>query len=308
MITTFSAPGKINIFFKVGSLQQDGYHDVASVYQAVELREQVSIRPAEKWTVTVEGSITDAHLAEVPTDESNLVVKAAKAVAALADITSPHPVSFNIHKAVPVAGGMGGGSADAAAAVLAVNEMWCTGISREKLLQVSASLGADVPFAIMGGTAIGVGRGDVLRAIENVQQLHWVLIPCHVGLSTPAVYKRLDELRAQRGEDPHAMASVEEPSELIDALVRGDLNQISSLIHNDLQEAAIDLMPSLQQTIDAGISAGALVGVVSGSGPTVALLAQSKAHAEAIAEQMTSAGHLALPTWGPSVGAKAESN
>ena len=308
MKANYSAPGKINIYFKVGSLLADGYHDVASVYQAVDLRETVLVEAAEAWQVAVEGNISDVHISEVPTDETNLVVKAAKALAPVAQLANPHPVNFVITKNVPVAGGMCGGSADAAAALLAVNDLWCTGVPAKKLLQTSAALGADVPFAILGGTAIGLGRGDQLKPIDDVHKLHWVLVACEGGLSTPAVYKRLDELRAARGENPSAMSPVSEPLDLIDALVGGDIEQIALLMHNDLQEAAIDLMPSLQQTIDAGVAAGALVGMVSGSGPTVAFLARSQQSAAEIAADLILAGHSALPTWGPSAGAKAESN
>lgn len=307
-MTTYSAPGKINIFFEVGSLLPDGYHDVASVYQAVDLREKVSVQIADQWAVAVEGSISDSHLDDVPTDETNLVVKAAKVVASLAQLPNPQPINFKINKSVPVAGGMGGGSADAAAAVLAVNDFWCTGVSNEKLLQAAADLGADVPFAMMGGTAFGWGRGDQLKAIENVKQLHWVLVTCEGGLSTPAVYKRLDELRAARGEDPTAMAPLAEPQQLFEALVNGDVQQIANLIHNDLQEAAIDLKPSLQLTLDAGLAAGALAGMVSGSGPTIAFLAGSAQSAQSIATSLATSGFNALATWGPSAGAKAESN
>lgn len=307
-MTTYSAPGKINIFFEVGSLLPDGYHDVASVYQAVDLREQVSVQVADHWSVAVEGNFSDSHLSDVPTDENNLVVKAAKVVANLAELPNVHPVHFKISKSVPVAGGMGGGSADAAAAVMAVNDYWCTGISDDDLLQGAAALGADVPFAMMGGTAFGWGRGDQLKAIDNVQKLNWVLVTCDHGLSTPAVYKRLDELRAARGEDATAMPALGEPKELFAALVTGDVLQIAKLIHNDLQEAAIDLIPSLQNTLDAGLAAGALAGMVSGSGPTIAFLASSVEQAHSIAASLASSGFNALATWGPSAGAKAESN
>lgn len=305
---TVSAPGKINIYFAVGPLRADGYHEVVSIYQALDLRDEVTVTASEAWQVQVSGTISADQLAGVPTGESNLVVRAAKSLAEAADIANPHPVSFEISKSVPVAGGMGGGSADAAAALVATNELWCTGISDEQLIQSAAQLGADVPFALLGGTALGTGIGDDLQALEGVQRLHWVLVANDGGLSTPSVYQRLDELRAARGEDPVAVTIPESPELLIKALQSGDAAIVATYLHNDLQEAAVDLMPQLAETMAAGLAAGALAAIVSGSGPTVAMLAQNEDSATSIANQLSIQGYTAIPTFGPAAGTIMEAN
>lgn len=297
-----SAPGKINIFFKVGSLQQNGFHEVLSIYQALDLRETVSVSVADNWQVSVSGALSAEQIAAVPTGEENLVVRAAKSIAELAGLENPHPVNFEITKNVPVAGGMGGGSADAAAALLAVDELWCTGVDGEALLHKAAELGADIPFALIGGTAVGVGKGDDLEPIDDVKQLHWVLVPMDAGLSTPRVYAKLDEIRAARGENPGLIATPSKPRELISALQFGDAREVAKYLHNDLQEAAVALMPELSITMHAGLAAGALAAMVSGSGPTVAMLAESEAAAESIAKHLAFEGYIAIPTHGPAKG------
>ena len=168
-----SAPGKINIFFKVGALKSDGYHDVLSVYQALDIRETVKVADSSRWRVSVSGALSEEQIAAVPTGEDNLVVRAAKSIGQLANLTRVSELSFEITKNVPVAGGMGGGSADAAAAMLAVDELWDTQVDGEALMKAAAELGADIPFALLGGTAIGIGRGDKLDPIDDVQKLHW---------------------------------------------------------------------------------------------------------------------------------------
>ena len=303
-----TAPGKINIFFKVGALKNDGYHDVLSVYQALDLRETVSVASAQDWRVEVSGEISAEQIAAVPTGEDNLVVRAAKSIAQLAGLENPHPINFEIIKNVPVAGGMGGGSADAAAALLAVNELWCTQVDYQALLNSAAELGADIPFALLGGTAIGVGKGDELETIDGVQKLHWVLVPMDAGLSTPRVYAKLDEIRTSRGEDPEKVVTPIKPRELISALQVGDAREVAKHLHNDLQEAAVALMPELSVTMQAGLAAGALAAMVSGSGPTVAMLAESEEAAESIANQLSFDGYTAIPTFGPATGTLLEHN
>ena len=296
---TASAPGKTNLFFAVGPLQEDGFHDVASVYLALDLREEVTVTPAASWSVSVTGNVSADQIASVPTDESNLVVKAAKHVAELAGVDA-QPVSFTINKHVPVAGGMGGGSADAAAALAAVDALWCTGV--EEKLSESVELGADVPFALAGGIAIGLGRGEVLTQIEAVRPIHLVLVTSDEGLSTPAVYRRLDELRAARGIDPKHAAEATVPADLIRALQTGDQTALASLLKNDLQEAALDLRPDLKKSIDAGLAAGAIAGFVSGSGPTIAFLVADADGAESLAQKLHIEGYRALAASGPAAG------
>ena len=305
---TASAPGKINIFFACGALQPDGFHEVASVYLALNLRERVSVSLSQTWAVTVQGEISAEHLAGVPTDESNLVVRAAKLVAKIAKIDAPTPLHFVIDKAVPVAGGMGGGSADAAAAMVAANEIWLAGLSFETLVAESGRLGADVPFALAGEVAVGLGRGEQLRSIHATKPLHWVLVANDGGLSTPTVYRHLDELRSAQQVDPTKVSAPSVPALLEQAIMNGDAHALAGLMRNDLEAAAVDLMPTLAQTIEAGVAAGALAGMVSGSGPTVALLAESENSAESIANYLAIQGYTAITAVGPAAGTILESN
>ena len=297
---TASAPGKTNLFFAVGPLLEDGFHDVASVYLALDLREEVTVSQAETWSVSVSGNISAEQIASVPTGEDNLVVLAAKHVAKLANVPA-QPTAFAIEKHVPVAGGMGGGSADAAAALVAVNALWRTGV--ESQLIDSVELGADVPFALAGGIAIGLGRGEVLTQIDAVPELNLVLVTSDKGLSTPAVYKRLDELRAARGVDPKLAEAALVPEDLIRALQGGDQAAIAAVLRNDLQEAALDLRPDLAKTIEDGLAAGALTGFVSGSGPTIAFLVADADSAETVAQRLHIQGYRALAAAGPTSGA-----
>lgn len=281
---TASAPGKINLYFAVGPKLANGYHEVCSVYLALNLRESVSVSKSDSYKLSVTPGTSG-----VPLDESNLVVKAAK-------LYTDEPLTINIEKRVPVAGGMGGGSADAAAAALAVQAL--TG----KQAQDLTPLGADVPFAAMGGLALGLGVGEKLTSISTSLELHVVLITNEGGLSTPTVYGKLDELREAANlvpsENPIA------PTELIEALENGDVSEVVRHIHNDLQWAALELKPGLQETIDMALAAGALTAIVSGSGPTVFAIAESAEHASKIAAAF---GKRAIVTSGPSAGARIES-
>ena len=305
---TASAPGKINIFFKVGALNSDGYHDVLSIYQALDIRETVTVSDSSRWKVSVSGALSEEQIAAVPTGEDNLVVRAAKSIGQLAALTRIPELGFEITKNVPVAGGMGGGSADAAAAMMAVDDLWETHVDGEALIKAAAELGADIPFALLGGTAIGIGRGDKLDPIDEVQKLHWVLVPMDAGLSTPRVYAKLDEMRAAKGQDPTLVPTPQVPHELIDALVNGDAREVAKHLHNDLQDAAVSLMPELSVTMDAGLAAGALAAMVSGSGPTIAMLAESEEAAESIANRLAFEGYIAIPTFGPAKGTLLEKN
>lgn len=292
------APGKINVSFEVGGVAPDGYHPVASVYQAVSCVEDVWARPADGYSIAVTG---DVDVSGVPLDDTNLALRAARLVAQVAGWNGG--VHLDIHKGVPVAGGMGGGSADAAAALVAVNELIDAGLSPLELQQLGADLGADVPFAVLGGTAIGTGRGDELAPALVRGRFDWVLVPSGEGLSTPAVYGELDRLRSLPDISPEYGTPQADPA-VLQALRAGDPAGLAAVLHNDLQQAAVSLRPSLARLLRDGEDAGALAGVVSGSGPTVAFLAADAGAADVLAETLTAAGHSAIAAHGPVPGAR----
>lgn len=300
-----TAFGKINLFFKVGPLQENGYHQVASLYQAVNLPETVIAEVAPDWEVAVTGNIDASHLKGVPTNRNNLVVKAAKAAGAALRFKRVPRLSFTIHKNVPVAGGMGGGSADAAAAILAAESAWGRKLSTAERFSVAAELGADVPFSMLGGSAIGVGTGHELDPIEQRSVLHWILVPNDFGLSTPAVYAELDRLRDMRGDNPKWVPEAQVNQLLVEALRQGaGAEDIAPLLHNDLQEAAVSLRPELQDILDLEERAMALRAIISGSGPTIAMLARDANDAHAIASRLQTFGQQAIVTTSPAGGAQ----
>jgi 4-diphosphocytidyl-2-C-methyl-D-erythritol kinase len=263
------APGKINVFLKVGTLLEDGYHDVAIAYQAVSLYEDVRAYPANDFSVSITGTV---ELSRVPTDASNIAIRAAQLLAHRTGYRKG--VRLEIDKHVPVTGGMGGGSADAAATLLACDALWGTQLPREEMLSLAAELGADVPFAFTGGTAIGTGRGDLLSPALAKGNFQWVLALADFGLSTPEVYSELDRHRDRHAQDifPAPIApSVD--ADVLQALRAGDPHMLAETLYNDLQAPALHLEPSLASVLELGEESGALAGVVSGSGPTVAFLA-----------------------------------
>jgi 4-diphosphocytidyl-2-C-methyl-D-erythritol kinase len=263
------APGKINVFLKVGALLDDGYHDVAIAYQAVSLYEDVRAYAADDFSVELTGTV---ELSRVPTDGSNIAIKAARLLARTTGYRGG--VRLHIDKHVPVTGGMGGGSADAAATLLACDTLWGTQVPREQMLELASQLGADVPFALTGGTAIGTGRGDQLSPALAKGQFQWVLVLADFGLSTPAVYNELDQHRDRHAQDIFpASTTPTVDTNVLQALRAGDPHMLADTLYNDLQAPALHLQPSLSQVLELGEKNGALAGVVSGSGPTIAFLA-----------------------------------
>ena len=262
------APGKINVFLKVGSLLPDGYHDVAIAYQAVSLYEEVRAYPADDFSVAIAGTV---ELSRVPTDGSNIAIRAARLLARKTGYRGG--AHLEIGKHVPVTGGMGGGSADAAATLLACDALWGTDLPREQMLALATELGSDVPFAFTGGTAIGTGRGDQLSPALAQGQFQWVLAVADFGLSTPAVYSELDRHRDRHSQDIFP-ASVQPfvDANVLQALRAGDPHQLAETLYNDLQAPALHLEPSLASVLELGEENGALAGIISGSGPTIAFL------------------------------------
>ncbi|MCL2467113.1 MAG: 4-(cytidine 5'-diphospho)-2-C-methyl-D-erythritol kinase [Micrococcales bacterium] len=274
------APGKVNLSLRAAAPGPDGYHPLVTVFQAVSVYEDVVATAADDITVSMTGTGDQI----VPTDSSNLAVRAAQLLASRAGISDG--VHLHIDKRVPVAGGMAGGSADAAAALVATDELWGTGASREDLLDLGRQLGADVPFALMGHTAVGTGRGDMLTPAMVVGEFHWALAFAEHGLSTPRVFSALDDLRGDEVPESDPDSDIE----LMQALRTGDPHALGEALHNDLQPAALHLLPDLGRTVQTARDAGALGVVVCGSGPTVAALGRNRAHAQVVAASLTLAG------------------
>jgi 4-diphosphocytidyl-2-C-methyl-D-erythritol kinase len=294
------APGKINVFLKVGAVMDDGYHDVATAYQAVSLYEDVRAFPADDFSVSFGGSIDTR---DVPVDGSNLAIRAARLLARKAGYRAG--VRLEIDKHVPVAGGMGGGSADAAATLLACDALWGTELGREELLALAARLGADVPFALTGGTAIGTGRGDQLSPALAKGQFQWVLVLADYGSSTPSVYSELDRHRDRHAQDIFpAQTQPMVDTDVLQALRAGDPHMLAETLYNDLQAPALHLSPTLAQVLEIGEANGALSGIVSGSGPTIAFLAADLDSALELQIALSAARYKVVRATGPVHGAR----
>ncbi|HNM86328.1 MAG TPA: 4-(cytidine 5'-diphospho)-2-C-methyl-D-erythritol kinase [Mycobacterium sp.] len=276
---TVRVPGKVNLYLAVGDRRDDGYHELTTVFHAVSLFDEVTVRTADVMSLDLVGE----GAGEVPVDERNLAWQAAEL---LADHVGRAPdVAITIDKAIPVAGGMAGGSADAAAVLVAINALWEQGVPRRDLHALAAQLGSDVPFALHGGTALGTGRGEELTTVLARNTFHWVLAFGSGGLSTAKVFAEIDELRAVG--NPPRLAEVEP---VLGALAAGDAAELAPLLGNELQAAALSLDPDLRRTLRAGTAAGALAGIVSGSGPTCAFLCASAAAAVDVGAELAGAG------------------
>ncbi len=276
---TVRVPGKVNLFLGVGDRRDDGYHELATVFHAVSLYDDITVRTADVLALRLVGE----GAGEVPVDERNLAWQAA---ALMADHVGRAPdVEITIEKSIPVAGGMAGGSADAAGVLVAMNALWELGVPRRDLHAMAAQLGSDVPFALHGGTALGTGRGEELATVLARNTFHWVLAFGATGLSAAAVYAEIDRLRGT-GAPPR----LADPEALLTALSAGDPHALAPLLGNDLQPAALSLAPELRRTLRAGGEAGALAGVVSGSGPTCAFLCDTAEAAVGVGAELAGAG------------------
>ncbi|CAL8896960.1 4-(cytidine 5'-diphospho)-2-C-methyl-D-erythritol kinase [Kocuria varians] len=332
-VVTASAPAKTNLSLHVGSPTPDGYHPLETLFLALDLRETVTatLEPAlarrgNGITVSVaaeagsayERMVEDgsARLSDIPLDGSNLVVRAALAVCEALAVPVPG-IALSISKAVPVAGGMGGGSADAAAALLAVNHLVAehagvAPLSGQDLHRIAATLGADVPFMLLGGAAIGRGTGTELESVPAPAPLHLVVVPQDQGLSTPAVYRQWDEAHtvvnaeaAPHGGAPTRSGVVPDPvpADVLEALAAGDVDELAARVRNDLQAPAIRLLPELETLLDHGVELGAVMGWVSGSGPTVCFLVRSADAARRLVADFDREQRRAIAVTGPATGA-----
>lgn len=295
MTYTVRAPAKINLHLGVGGPRADGFHPLLTVYQAVGICDDVTVSRSAGWSlgVTVPDWIDPD---DVPVTGDNIVDRAARLLAAHHGIDAKAEVS--IAKSIPIAGGMAGGSADAAAALVALDRLWEVDTSDDDLLRIAAELGSDVPFALIGGTALGTGRGELVESVTDAATWWWVAVVSAEGMSTPAVYRHFDEL------NPDADPTPPDADDLLQAIDSGDVHALAATLRNDLQPAAFDLRPDLADVIAFGEAEGALRGIVSGSGPTCVFLNESADAAREVATAFGENGHeVVLVSHGPVAGA-----
>ena len=287
------AAAKINLHLGVGAVRDDGYHELCTIYHAISIYDEVAADESRSWRLdTHTHPYVDKYA--VPTTGDNIVTRAAFLLAGLHDV-APH-AEVVVDKAIPVAGGLAGGSADAAATLVVLDRLWDLNTPGEQLHELAAQLGSDVPFALLGGTAHGTGRGEAVEPVADTGEWWWVVVPQREGLSTPEVYRHFDDMVPDAG-------SPASPRRVIDALVSGDPRELAHALHNDLQRPVFDLRPDLRALISLGESEGALRGMISGSGPTCVFLCESESHADTVADGLRYTGHVtALTATGPAPG------
>ena len=277
---TVEVPAKINLALGVAPLGADSFHELITVFHAVSLFDTVTAKPgSDGVSLNIEGHGSET----LPVDDSNLAVRAAKLLASHHGIDAS--VNLHIVKRIPISGGMAGGSADAAGTLIACDRLWETSTSREDLAVLAAELGSDVTFSLHGGTALGSGRGEVLTSVITTGEYHWVIALAEGGLSTPHVYREFDRLQVARPS-----GALEVPTELLQALRAGDCVQLGSALSNDLEGAALSVMPALSKTLQVGLDLGAIGAMISGSGPTCVFLARSHDHSVNLAASLSGAG------------------
>ena len=292
---TVQVPAKVNLQLSVGPKESDGYHQVVTVFQAISLFDNIKISEADQFSIAVSGDYTNG----IPLDQSNLVYKAIELMAE--EFETDKNLEVSIQKSIPIAGGMAGGSADAAAVLFGIDQLYRLGLSKDELSEIARKLGSDVPFMLHGGTAVGRGHGDEITPALSRGTYHWVIAVSSTGLATPAVYAECDRLRT--GLDIKAPTLNDE---LLQAILSGDATRVGKSLSNDLQAAACSIRPALRLILDTGQEYGALGGVVSGSGPSVAFLVADEDHSLDLAVALTSSGVVGsvARAQGPVTGAK----
>jgi 4-diphosphocytidyl-2-C-methyl-D-erythritol kinase len=287
MSVTVRAPAKINLHLGVGPGRDDGYHELATVYQAIGLYDDVTATEAPGWSVTMTVS-GELDASGVPLGEDNIAIRAGRA------LTEHHGVDLSAHlaiaKSIPVAGGLAGGSADAAATLVALDRLWDAGTTDDDLLDLAGQLGSDVPFALIGGTAHGTGRGEVVEPLTDAGTYWWVVLPAHEGLSTPSVYAEFDRLHPDLPVGVHH----DEPPGLLHALEGGDALVVAQWLRNDLQTPALSLRPELGDRLTLVEQQGAVAALLSGSGPTVLGLAADQDEARELRLALTESGQVTV--------------
>jgi 4-diphosphocytidyl-2-C-methyl-D-erythritol kinase len=266
---------KLNLFLRVIGRRPDGYHEIESIFHGVSLADEMHIRPTEDDGVNIEMRGASGPISEEIDLENNLAYLAARSL--IDRGITPTGLRIDIEKNIPIAGGLGGGSSNAAGVLVALNELWGAGLGSEDLNDVGASVGSDVPYCLVGGTMLATARGEKLTSLPSPTEIHFVLGISNIPLLTKDVYERWDHLGAEPGDGSASMTL---------ALGAGDPYEVGQLLHNDLEPAAFSLRPELQDSKDAISNAGALGAALTGSGPTLFGLASDAEHAREIASKI----------------------
>lgn len=294
-------PAKVNLVLGVGPRRVDGFHDLATVYYALDLHDELVVRNRDDGRIVLTITGSQPSLGRLPVDGRNLVVRAAQL---LADrFTHRRGADITLHKNIPLTAGLAGGSSDAAATLVACNALWGLGLEPADLLPIAAELGSDVPFCLLGGAVLGSGRGELVTALPVTGVQHWVLVLAHGELSTPAMFAALDRVRDRGTAGPPTTAV---PPNLLSALADGDVAGIGAAMTNDLEPVALAARPDLSRVLETARAAGAAGALVSGSGPTCAVLAHDAESAERLADVLRAArvGRQVVVTTGPALGAR----
>jgi len=285
------ARAKINLFLSVGPRRQDGYHDIRSVMQSLELCDELFFRRTDSSGGRITLRCSDGRL---PSGEQNLVWRAVEAFAGETGVMEEGGVEVFINKRIPVGAGLAGGSADAAAALLAMNNIWELELSLAEIEGIAARVGSDVPFCLRGGTAMVTGRGEKVEPLEPLPSFQVVLASPGEQAPTAEVYKRFDSVAGESG-----LPSKEELERMLSALLegvkKGDFEAISANLHNSLESATI-ARDQVEQYKNTALEAGAAAALMTGSGPAVFALARSLEEAAEVAWELEKTAPITIIT------------
>ncbi len=266
---------KVNLFLRVLGRREDRYHELETILHGISLADEIDVTATDSKDVEIDMELGPALAGDMPEREDNLMWHAARALIAKGAVN--RGVRVRLIKHIPIGAGLGGGSGNAAGALVALNELWAAGLDYDDLVAMAASVGSDVPYCIDGGTSLATARGESLTPLPSPAEMWFVLGVSRVPLHTREVYEAWDDL-GQRGDSSAAAMTM--------ALGAGDVAEVASLLHNDLEPAAFVLRPELQAKRAALVEAGALGASLSGSGPTVFGVARNEAHAAEVAARV----------------------
>jgi 4-diphosphocytidyl-2-C-methyl-D-erythritol kinase len=270
---------KINLFLRVVGQRADGFHELESIFHGVGLADEMRMTLNHSRRVDVEMHPAGGFQGKLPELEDNLAFLAAQA---LADRGFPHEgVEIRIDKRIPIGGGLGGGSGNAAGVLVGLNHLLNLDLTPESLVEVAAIVGSDVPYCISGGTALVMGRGEMLTPLPATTDLWFVLGISNEPLMTADVYAAFDRLETDVAEARSAPMAL--------ALGAGDVADVAALLHNDLEPAAFALRPDLAEAKQALTDAGCLGACLTGSGPTLFGIVEGPEQGAEVAERVMGA-------------------